>query len=38
MTLNNSTMTFGGRQHFLDWLRVLAFAYLVFFSYRRDVR
>ena len=22
---------FGGRQHFLDWLRVLAFAYLAFF-------
>lgn len=22
---------FGGRQHFLDWLRILAFSYLVFF-------
>ncbi|MBT5186583.1 MAG: acyltransferase family protein [Kordiimonadaceae bacterium] len=31
MTYQHTTPTFGGRQHFLDWLRVLAFAYLVFF-------
>lgn len=31
MTIKQQNTDFGGRQHFLDWLRILAFAYLVFF-------
>lgn len=31
MTIRQQNTDFGGRQHFLDWLRILAFAYLVFF-------
>ena len=31
MTIQQQNYPFGGRQYFLDWLRVLAFAYLVFF-------
>ncbi len=31
MTILKQNTPFGGRQYFLDWLRVLAFAYLVFF-------
>ncbi len=31
MNTQNLNDRFGARQHFLDWLRVLAFAYLVFF-------
>ncbi len=31
MSLSKQKADFGGRQYFLDWLRVLAFAYLVLF-------
>ena len=31
MTHKNLNLKYGNRQHFLDWLRVLAFAYLVLF-------
>lgn len=31
MTIQQQKPNFGGRQHFLDWLRVLAFAYLVLY-------
>ena len=31
MTLQNTNEKFGGRQYFLDWVRVLAFAFLIFY-------